>query len=91
MELVHAVLVDFMEPLVLPTFKFWTHLIQLDVHLKLEDVMAKFLRREKAILYASAYATVTSTICVFAHRGDFLIWFDWLPSIFLKVCTHFMQ
>lgn len=45
----------------------------IDVHLKLEDVMAKFLRREKAILYASAYATVTSTICVFAHRGDFLI------------------
>jgi serine palmitoyltransferase len=44
-----------------------------DVHLQAEADLAKFFGVEEAIVFSSAYATVSSTIPAFAKRGDFLI------------------
>lgn len=45
----------------------------LDVHLTFEEEMAKFLKTESAILYASGLATTASVIPTFAGRGDFIV------------------
>ena len=45
----------------------------LDVHLELEDILAKFLRTEEAILYSYDAATVPSIIPAFANAKDTLV------------------
>ncbi|XP_078656406.1 serine palmitoyltransferase 1-like [Branchiostoma floridae x Branchiostoma belcheri] len=41
-----------------------------DVHLDLEDKLAKFTRTEEAILYAYGFATIASAIPAYSKRGD---------------------
>lgn len=45
----------------------------LDKHLTLEESLAAFFGVESSILYSYDFASVTSAICAFAKRGDFLV------------------
>jgi serine palmitoyltransferase len=45
----------------------------IDVHMKLEEDLAGFLGTEAAILYAQAFAAVSSVIPAFAKRGDVIV------------------
>lgn len=41
-----------------------------DVHLELEDRIAKFMRAEEAIIYSYGFATIASAIPAYSKRGD---------------------
>jgi serine palmitoyltransferase len=41
-----------------------------DVHLELEERLAKFMNQEEACLYSYAFSTVASSIPAYAKRGD---------------------
>ncbi|KAJ8338710.1 hypothetical protein SKAU_G00354960 [Synaphobranchus kaupii] len=41
-----------------------------DVHLELEDRLAKFTRTEEAIIYSYGFATIASAIPAYSKRGD---------------------
>ncbi|XP_062340421.1 serine palmitoyltransferase 1 isoform X2 [Osmerus eperlanus] len=41
-----------------------------DVHLELEDRLAKFMRTEEAIIYSYGFATIASAIPAYSKRGD---------------------
>ncbi|KAJ6669681.1 hypothetical protein lerEdw1_000230 [Lerista edwardsae] len=41
-----------------------------DVHLELEDRLAKFMKTEEAILYSYGFATIASAIPAYSKRGD---------------------
>ena len=41
-----------------------------DVHLELEDKLAKFMKCEEAILYSYGFATIASAIPAYSKRGD---------------------
>uniref|UniRef100_A0A8C5P5U1 Serine palmitoyltransferase 1 n=1 Tax=Leptobrachium leishanense TaxID=445787 RepID=A0A8C5P5U1_9ANUR len=43
-----------------------------DVHLDLEDRLAKFMRTEEAIIYSYGFATIASAIPAYSKRGDIL-------------------
>ncbi|XP_053323823.1 serine palmitoyltransferase 1 [Spea bombifrons] len=43
-----------------------------DVHLELEDRLAKFMRTEEAIIYSYGFATIASAIPAYSKRGDIL-------------------
>jgi len=45
----------------------------IDVHLKLEQRIARFLGAEDAVLYSSGYATATSVIPSFSKLGDIIV------------------
>jgi len=45
----------------------------IDTHIFLEHRIAKFLGSEDAILYSSAFSTISSAIPAFAKRGDIII------------------
>eukprot|EP00527_Entomoneis_sp_CCMP2396_P004946 CAMPEP_0198142298 /NCGR_PEP_ID=MMETSP1443-20131203/5120_1 /TAXON_ID=186043 /ORGANISM="Entomoneis sp., Strain CCMP2396" /LENGTH=533 /DNA_ID=CAMNT_0043805269 /DNA_START=120 /DNA_END=1718 /DNA_ORIENTATION=- len=45
----------------------------IDVHLKLEQEFAKFLKVDGAILYSDGASTCSSTIAAFAKRGDLIV------------------
>lgn len=42
----------------------------LDVHLELEERLAKFMRTEEAIIYSYGFATIASAIPAYSKRGD---------------------
>ena len=42
----------------------------IDVHLELEEAIAKFLNLEETALYAYAFAAISSAIPSYAKRGD---------------------
>lgn len=42
----------------------------LDVHLDLEERLAKFMEVEEAVVYSYAFSTIASTIPAYAKRGD---------------------
>lgn len=44
----------------------------IDVHLELEDRLAKFMHAEKAIIYSYGFATIASAIPAYSKRGDIL-------------------
>jgi len=48
-------------------FNFFT---LIDVHLELEDRLAKFMRTEEAIIYSYGFATIASAIPAYSKRGD---------------------
>lgn len=56
-----------------PKFSFPYPNISADVHDHLEKHLAKFFGTEEAILYPSAYATMSSIIPTFAARADLLV------------------
>ncbi|CAG0920599.1 unnamed protein product [Notodromas monacha] len=43
-----------------------------DVHLDLEDMIAKFMHCEEAVLYSYSFATIASAIPAYAKRGDII-------------------
>ncbi|KAJ1059328.1 hypothetical protein K5549_008129 [Capra hircus] len=43
---------------------------ELDVHLDLEDRLAKFMKTEEAIIYSYGFATIASAIPAYSKRGD---------------------
>lgn len=45
----------------------------IDVHLELEEKLAKFVGTESAIIYSQNYSTVSSAIPAFAKRGDVIV------------------
>lgn len=45
----------------------------IDVHLDLENAMAKFTGTESAIMYSDGASTCSSTIAAFAKRGDLVV------------------
>ena len=45
-----------------------------DVHLELEERLAKFMRTEEAILYAYGFSTIASAIPAYSKRGDVIFW-----------------
>ena len=49
-----------------------------DVHLELEERLAKFMRTEEAILYAYGFSTIASVIPAYSKRGDVIFW--WVES-----------
>jgi serine palmitoyltransferase len=44
----------------------------MDVHLKLEEEIAKFMQCEEAILYSYGFATIASAIPAYSKRGDII-------------------
>ncbi|KAK0068685.1 serine palmitoyltransferase 1 [Biomphalaria pfeifferi] len=44
----------------------------MDVHLELEDELAKFMTSEEAILYSYSFATIASAIPAYSKRGDII-------------------
>lgn len=50
-----------------------------DVHLELESQLAKFMKTDEAILYASGFNTVASAIPAFLKRGDLIVAYVPLP------------
>lgn len=49
---------------------FFKKIFFLDVHLELEDRLAKFMRTEEAIIYSYGFATIASAIPAYSKRGD---------------------
>lgn len=47
-----------------------TFVIDTDVHLDLEDRLAKFMKTEEAIIYSYGFATIASAIPAYSKRGD---------------------
>lgn len=45
-----------------------------DVHLVLEERIAKFMQTEEAILYSYGFATIASAIPAYSKRGDVIFW-----------------
>ena len=46
-----------------------------DVHLDLEERLAKFMQTEEAILYSYGFATIASAIPAYSKRGDVIFWY----------------
>ena len=58
-----------------------------DVHLDLEEKLAKFMNCEEAILYSYGFATIASAIPAYSKRGDVIFWYSAISEIlafFLK-------
>jgi serine palmitoyltransferase len=45
----------------------------IDIHLHLEEKIAKFMGTEDAVIYSSAFATMASAIPAFAKKGDIIV------------------
>ncbi|WFD18792.1 serine C-palmitoyltransferase [Malassezia caprae] len=44
-----------------------------DMHMKVEESLAKFLRKEGAIVYSQGFSTISSVIPAFCKRGDVIV------------------
>lgn len=44
----------------------------LDVHLELEERLAKFMDMEEAVVYSYAFSTIASAIPAYSKRGDII-------------------
>lgn len=45
-----------------------------DVHLELEDQIAKFTEREESIVYSYGFATIASVIPAYSKKKDIIFW-----------------
>lgn len=54
----------------MPSFNTRHQHFLLDVHLELEERLAKFMRTEEAIIYSYGFATIASAIPAYSKRGD---------------------
>ncbi|XP_015416733.1 PREDICTED: serine palmitoyltransferase 1 isoform X3 [Myotis davidii] len=60
-----------------------------DVHLDLEDRLAKFMKTEEAIIYSYGFATIASAIPAYSKRGDIVfVLSQWLPLANYKSVSH---
>lgn len=58
-----------------PCFKFdicCNYLSRVDVHLELEERLAKFMQMEESVVYSYGFSTAASAIGAYCKRGDFL-------------------
>lgn len=46
-----------------------------DVHLELENRLAKFVGKEEAILYSYGFAAISSAIPAYSKRRDIIFWY----------------
>ena len=44
-----------------------------DMHMKVEASLAKFLRKDAAIVYSQGFSTISSVIPAFCKRGDVIV------------------
>lgn len=51
-------------------FNRLTFLLKIDVHLDLEERLAKFMKTEEAIIYSYGFSTIASAIPAYSKRGD---------------------
>ena len=58
----------------------------LDVHLELEERLAKFMRTEEAILYSYGFSTIASVIPAYSKRGDVIFWYE-IQKNTVKTCV----
>ena len=49
-------------------------LLCIDVHVELEEHLARFTGREEAILYSYGFATISSAIPAYSKRRDIIFW-----------------
>ena len=56
-----------------------------DVHLELEERLAKYTRTEEAILYSYGFSTIASAIPAYSKRGDVVFWWDTLLILFTLI------
>ncbi len=71
-----------------------------DVHLELEEKIAKFMGMEEACVYAYGFSTVASAIPAYAKRGDVIfvyvqtlhlfVFFLGLLLVFVHMCLSFL-
>lgn len=47
-----------------------TFFLKIDVHLDLEERLAKFMKTEEAIIYSYGFSTIASAIPAYSKRGD---------------------
>lgn len=52
----------------------FSYLMFLDIHLHLEERLAKFMNTQEAILYSYGFSTVASAIPAYSKRGDVIFW-----------------
>ena len=45
-----------------------------DVHVELEEHLARFTGKEEAILYSYGFATISSAIPAYSKRRDIIFW-----------------
>ena len=48
--------------------------VSLDVHLELEEQLAKFTQNEESIVYSYGFAAIASTIPAYSKRNDIIFW-----------------
>jgi serine palmitoyltransferase len=46
--------------------------VEIDVHLDLEERLAKFMKTEEAIIYSYGFSTIASAIPAYSKRGDII-------------------
>ncbi|XP_022377975.1 serine palmitoyltransferase 1-like [Enhydra lutris kenyoni] len=61
-----------------------------DVHLDLEDHLAKFMKTEEAIICSYGFATIASTIPAYSKRGDIMFVCVTLPVLPVRVPLEIM-
>ena len=72
---------------------YCTHWTFSDVHLDLEERLAKFTNTEEAILYSYGFSTIASAIPAYSKRGDVIFWWataqtDVQWSMYIVVCRN---
>lgn len=55
-----------------------------DVHLELEERLAKFMKTEEAILYSYGFATIASAIPAYSKRGDIVFVYVFFTPFILQ-------
>lgn len=61
-------MIDFLD--IKTSYLYFCFFSQIDVHLELEERLAKFMRTEEAIIYSYGFATIASAIPAYSKRGD---------------------
>lgn len=56
----------------MPLFLFQYKLPYQDVHLELEERLAKFMQMEAAVVYSYGFSTIASAIPAYCKRGDLI-------------------
>lgn len=51
-------------------FNCFNCFLKIDVHLDLEERLAKFMKTEEAIIYSYGFSTIASAIPAYSKRGD---------------------
>lgn len=55
-----------------------------DVHLELEEKLAKFLGCEEAIIYSYGFAAISSAIPAYSKRRDIIFWWGSICMLYAQ-------